>query len=64
MIVSEIKVDNDTSILMNNSMINSASQLKYLGVNIDSKLNGILHIIFVKNKVLKGIELCLRREII
>ena len=36
---ARIKVDNDNSIRMNDSIINSASHLKYLGVIIDSKLN-------------------------
>ena len=40
---------------MNDSIINSASQLKYLGVIIDSKLNWISHITYVKNKISKGI---------
>ena len=54
-----IKVDNDNSIRMNDSIINSASHLKYLGVIIDSKLNWIPHIVhnYVKNKISKGIEI-------
>ena len=50
-----IKVDNDNSIRMNDSIINSASHLKYLGVIIDSKLNWIPLITYVKNKISKGI---------
>ena len=50
-----IKIDNDTSIRMNDSIINSASHLKYLGVIIDSKLNWIPHIAYVKNNISKGI---------
>ena len=50
-----IKFDNDNSIRMNDSIINSASHLKYLGVIIDSKLNWIPHITYVKNKISKGI---------
>ena len=52
---ARIKVDNDNSIRMNDSIINSASHLKYLGVIIDSKLNWIPHITYVKNKISKGI---------
>ena len=40
---ARIKVANDNSIRMNDSIINSASHLKYLGVIIDSKLNRIPH---------------------
>ena len=40
---------------MNDSIINSASHLKYLGVIIDSKLNWIPHITYVNNKISKGI---------
>ena len=40
---ARIKVDNDNSIRMNDSIINSASHLKYLGVIIDSKLNWVPH---------------------
>ena len=58
-----IKVDNDNSIRMNDSIINSTSHLKYLGVIIDRKLHWIPHITYVK-KNLKELELCLRREII
>ena len=48
---------NDNSIRMNDSIINSASHLKYLGVIIDSKLNWIPHSSYVKNKIYKGIEI-------
>ena len=51
---ARIKVDNDNSIWINESIINSASHLKYLGVIIDSKLNWIPHIPYVKNKISKG----------
>ena len=40
---------------MNNGIINSASHLKFLGVIIDSKLNWIPHITYVKNKISEGI---------
>ena len=40
---------------MNDSIMNSASHLKYIGVIIDSKLNWIPHITYVKNKISKGI---------
>ena len=51
-----IKVDNDTSNWMKGSRVNSASRLiRYLGVIIDSKLNWIPHITYVKNKIYKGI---------
>ena len=53
---ARIIVDNDNSIRMNDSIINSASHLKYLGVIIDSKLNWIPHITtYVKNKISNGI---------
>ena len=52
---ARIQVDNDNSIVMNDSIINSASHLKYLGVIIDSKLNWIPHITYVKNIISKGI---------
>ena len=52
---ARIKVDNDNSIRMNDSVINSASHVQYLGVIIDSKLNCIPHITYVKNKISKGI---------
>ena len=55
---ARIKVDNDNSIRMNDSIINSASHLKYLGVIIDSKLNWIPHITlekYAKNLISKGI---------
>ena len=61
---ARIKVNNDNSIRMNDSIINSAYHLKYLGVIKDSKLNWIPHITYVKKKILKELELCLRREII
>ena len=41
---ARIKVQNDISIRMNDSILNSASHLKDLGVIIDSKLNWIPHI--------------------
>ena len=53
--LARIKVDNGNSIRMNDSIINSASHLKYLGAIIDSKLNWIPHITYVKNKISKGI---------
>ena len=40
---------------MNDNIIYSASYLKYLGVIIDSKLNWIPHITYVKNKISKVI---------
>ena len=49
----KIKVENDNSIQMDDSIINSASHLKYLGVIIDSKLNWIPHITYVKTKISK-----------
>ena len=52
---ARIKVDNDNSIRMNDSIINSVSHLKCLGVIINSKLNWIPHITYVKNKISKGI---------
>ena len=52
---ARITIDNDTSIRMNDSIINSASHFKYLGVIIDSKLNCIPHITYVKNNISKGI---------
>ena len=60
---ARIKVDNDNSIRMNDSIINSASHLKYLGAIIDCKLNWIPHITYVKNKISKGIGI-MWREII
>ena len=44
---AKIKVANDTSIRMNDSIINSVIR--------DSKLNWIPHIIYVQNKISKGI---------
>ena len=46
-----IKIDTDTSIRMTDSIINSASHLKYVCVIIDSKLNLITRITYnyVKN---------------
>ena len=41
---ARIDIDNDTSIRTNDSIINRASHLKYLGVIIDCKLNWIPHI--------------------
>ena len=35
--------------------IREAKSMKYLGVIIDSKLNWIDHITYIKNKVAKGI---------
>ena len=52
---ARIKVDNDNSIQMNDTIINSTSHLKYIGVIIDSKLNWIPHITYVKNKIYRGI---------
>ena len=50
---------------MNDSIINSAFHLKYLGGIIDSKLNWIPHTgYYICLKFLKELELCLRREII
>ena len=40
---------------MNDNIINSASHLKYLGVIMESKINWIPHITYVKNKISKGI---------
>ena len=39
---------------MNGSLLNRASQVKYLGIIIDHKLNYILHK-YVKNKIAKGV---------
>ena len=47
---ARIKVENGNSIRMNDSIINSASHLRYLGVIIDSKLNWIPHITYVFKK--------------
>ena len=52
---ARIKVDNANSIRMNDSIINNLSHLKYLGVIIDSKLNWIPHITYVRNKISKEI---------
>ena len=52
---ARIIVENDNSIRMNDSIVNSASHLKYIGVIIDSKLNWIPHITYVKNKISNGI---------
>ena len=52
---ARIKVDNDNSIRMNDRIINNTSHLKYLTIIIDSKLNWIPHITYVKNKISKGI---------
>ena len=47
---------------MNDSIINSASHLNYLGVIIDSKLNWIPLIKYVKNKVSKGIGIMFKER--
>ena len=57
---ARIQIDNHISIRMNDSIINSASHLTYLGVIIDSKLNWIPHSTYVKNKISKGIGIMLK----
>ena len=59
---ARMKVDNDNSIRMNDSIINSASHLKYLRVIIDSKLNWIPHITYVKNTISKGIGIMFKAK--
>ena len=47
--------DHDLSIRIDGSTLNRSSNIKYLGVIIDHKLNWCVHIASVKNKVSKGI---------
>ena len=39
---------------MNGSLLNKATQVKYLGIIIDHKLNWVQHITYV-NKIAKGV---------
>ena len=47
--------DHDLSIRMDESTLNRSSNIKYIGVIIDYKLNWCEHIAHIKNKVSKGI---------
>ena len=49
------KFKNNIELVINNMEIREIKCIKYLGVIIDSKLNWIDHITYVKNKVAKGI---------
>ena len=42
-------------VIMDHSTLTKVVSLKYLGVIVDHKLNWIDHIIYVKNKISKGI---------
>ena len=52
---ARLKMDSTPNVIMNNCTLNVTSQLKYLGVIIDNKLNWHQHITYVKNKISKGI---------
>ena len=49
------KFKNNIELVINDKKIRETKSIKYLGVIIDSKLNWIDHITYVKNKVAKGI---------
>ena len=49
------KFKNNIELVINDMKIREAKSMKYLGVIIDSKLNWIDHITYIKNKVAKGI---------
>ena len=49
------KFKNNIELVINDMNIREAKSMKYLGVIIDSKLNWIDHITYIKNKVAKGI---------
>ena len=49
------KFKNNIELVINDIKIRETKSTKYLGVIIDSKLNWIDHITYVKNKVAKGI---------
>ena len=49
------KFKNSIELVINDMKIRETKSIKYLGVIIDSKLNWIDHITYVKNKVAKGI---------
>ena len=50
----------NTELFIDNIKIKQTETMKYLGVIIDTKLNWISHITFVKNKVAKGIGIIRR----
>ena len=49
------KFKNNIELVINDMEIREAKSMKYLGVIIDSKLNWIDHITYIKNKVANGI---------
>ena len=49
------KFKNNIELVINDMKIREEKSMKYLGVIIDSKLNWIDHITYIKNKVAKGI---------
>ena len=51
------KLKNNIELVINDMKIREAKSMKYLGGIIDSKLNWIVHITYIKNKVAKGIGL-------
>ena len=57
---AKIKIVNPIDVTMNNCCLKKTDSLKYLGVNIDHRLNWSQHITHVKNKVSKGIGIMYR----
>ena len=54
------KLHGNFDLCIDNVKIKETLTMKYLGVIIDSKLNWISHITYVKNKVAKGIGIIRR----
>ena len=52
---ARIKINITADVIMNDTLLNRANQVKYLGIIIDHKLNWVQHITYVKNKIAKGI---------
>ena len=54
---ARIKINITAVVIMNDTLLNRANQVKYLGIIIDHKLNWVQHITYVKNKIAKGIDI-------
>ena len=52
---ARIKINITADVIMNDTLLNRANQVKYLGIIIDHKLNWVQHTTYIKNKIAKGI---------
>ena len=57
---TRIKHNTNIKILINNNIVDHINNTKFLGVIIDSKLNWVAHILYIKSKISKSIGILLK----